>query len=70
MPHSSRPDGDIRDRSRRRSLGCEPARDYERDPAASEAMVCWAAIGQMVRRLARGRDAVRQRAWTSQDLIP
>ena len=45
------------------------ARDYECDPAASEAMVRWAAIGQMARRLARGRDAVRQRAWTSEDLI-
>ncbi|GAB2509336.1 transposase [Nocardiopsis aegyptia] len=45
------------------------ARDYERDPAVSEAMVRWAAIGQMARRLARGRDAVRQRAWTGQDLI-
>ena len=45
------------------------ARDYERDPAVSEAMVRWAAIGQMARRLARGRDSVRQRAWTGQDLI-
>ena len=45
------------------------ARDYERDPAVSEAMVRWAAIGQMARRLARGRDTVRQRAWTSEDLI-
>ena len=45
------------------------ARDYEHDPAVSEAMVRWAAIGQMARRLARGRDAVRQRAWTSEDLI-
>ena len=45
------------------------ARDYGRDPAVSEAMVRWAAIGQMARRLARGRDAVRQRAWTSEDII-
>ena len=45
------------------------ARDYERALAVSEAMVRWAAIGQMARRLARGRDAVRQRAWTSEDLI-
>ncbi|MFV2195242.1 IS5 family transposase [Nocardiopsis sp. LOL_012] len=45
------------------------ARDYERDPAVSEAVVRWAAIGQMARRLARGRDAVRQCAWTGQDLV-
>ena len=45
------------------------ARDYERDPAVSEAMVRWAAIGRMARRLARGRDAVRQSAWTSQELV-
>lgn len=32
------------------------ARDYEHDPAVSEAMVRWAAIGQMARRLNRGRD--------------
>ena len=31
-------------------------RDYERDPAVSEAMVRWAAIGQMARRLARGKE--------------
>lgn len=45
------------------------ARDYERDPAVSEAMVRWAAIDQIARRLARGRYAVRRHAWTSQDFI-
>jgi transposase len=39
------------------------ARDYERDPAVSEAMIRWAAINQMVRRLARGRPATRQQRW-------
>jgi transposase len=37
------------------------ARDYERDPAVSEAMIRWAAINQMVRRITRGRPATRQR---------
>jgi hypothetical protein len=36
------------------------ARDYERDPAVSEAMIRWAAINQMIRRLTRGRAATRQ----------
>lgn len=37
------------------------ARDYERNPATSEAMIRWAAIGLMTRRLARGgQPAVRQ----------
>nr|WP_233616323.1 IS5 family transposase [Actinomadura harenae] len=37
------------------------ARDYERHPATSEAMIRWAAIGLMTRRLARGgRPATRQ----------
>ncbi|MBB4772024.1 transposase [Actinomadura catellatispora] len=37
------------------------ARDYEHHPATSEAMIRWAAIGLMTRRLARGgRPAVRQ----------
>lgn len=36
------------------------ARDYERDPAMSEAMIRWAAINTMTRRLARGRPATRQ----------
>jgi hypothetical protein len=35
-------------------------RDYERDPAVSEALIRWAAINTMVRRLDRGRPAVRQ----------
>ena len=37
------------------------ARDYERDPAVSEALIRWAAINTMVRRLDRGRPATRQR---------
>ncbi len=36
------------------------ARDYERDPATSEAMIRWAAIGGMLRRLTRGKAATRQ----------
>jgi hypothetical protein len=36
------------------------ARDYERDPAVSEAMIRWAAINTTTRRLARGRAATRQ----------
>ena len=36
------------------------ARDYERDPAVSEALIRWAAINTMVRRLDRGRPASRQ----------
>lgn len=35
------------------------ARDYERDPAMSEALIRWAAIGQMARRITRGRPARR-----------
>lgn len=35
------------------------ARDYERDPAHSEAMIRWAAINTMTRRLARGRPSTR-----------
>ena len=35
------------------------ARDYERSPAHSEAMIRWAAINTMTRRLARGRPAAR-----------
>jgi transposase len=35
------------------------ARDYERHPAISEAMIRWAAINTMVRRLARGGPATR-----------
>jgi transposase len=36
------------------------ARDYERHPATSEAMIRWAAINTITRRLARGRPATRQ----------
>jgi hypothetical protein len=36
------------------------ARDYERDPAVSEAFTRWAAINMMIRRLDRGRPAKRQ----------
>jgi len=35
------------------------ARDYERHPAHSEAMIRWAAINTITRRLARGRPATR-----------
>jgi hypothetical protein len=36
------------------------ARDYERDLALSEAIIRWAAINTMTRRLARGRPSARQ----------
>jgi transposase len=36
------------------------ARDYERDPAISEAFIRWAAINTMIRRLNRGQSAKRQ----------
>ncbi|GAA4973215.1 IS5 family transposase [Actinoplanes utahensis] len=36
------------------------ARDYERDPAVSEALIRWAAINTMIRRIDRGRPATRQ----------
>ena len=36
------------------------ARDYERDPAVSQAFIRWAAINTMIRRLARGGPAKRQ----------
>ncbi len=39
------------------------ARDYERHPATSEAMIRWAAINTMARRIARGRPATRQQRW-------
>ena len=39
------------------------ARDHERDPAISEAMIRSAAINTMARRLARGRPASRQSRW-------
>ena len=40
------------------------ARDYERDPAVSEAMIRWAAIATMTRRIARGGPATRQQRRT------
>ena len=40
------------------------ARDYERDPAVSEAMIRWAAINTITRRIARGRPATRQQRRT------
>jgi transposase len=36
------------------------ARDYERNPAVSEAMIRWAAINTITRRIARGTPATRQ----------
>ena len=36
------------------------ARDYERHPAVSEAMIRWAAINTITRRIARGGPATRQ----------
>jgi len=42
------------------------ARDYERDPAISEAMIRWAAINTMTRRIARGGPATRQQRRTFQ----
>jgi transposase len=42
------------------------ARDYERDPALSEAMIRWAAINTMTRRLAHGALATRQQRRTFQ----
>jgi transposase len=40
------------------------ARDYERDPAVSEAMIRWAAINTISRRIARGGPATRQQRRT------
>lgn len=40
------------------------ARDYERQPATAEAMIRWAAISGMARRLARGSAATRQQRIT------
>jgi hypothetical protein len=40
------------------------ARDYERDPAVSEAMIRWAAIATITRRIARGGPATRQQRRT------
>jgi transposase len=40
------------------------ARDYEREPAVSEAMIRWAAINTITRRIARGGPATRQQRRT------
>jgi transposase len=40
------------------------ARDYERDPAISEAMIRWAAINTITRRITRGGPATRQQRRT------
>jgi transposase len=40
------------------------ARDYERHPAMSEAMIRWAAINTITRRIARGGSATRQQRRT------
>jgi transposase len=40
------------------------ARDYERDPAVSEAMIRWAAINTITRRIARGGPTTRQQRRT------
>jgi transposase len=40
------------------------ARDYERHPTVSEAMIRWAAINTITRRIARGGPAVRQQRRT------
>jgi transposase len=40
------------------------ARDYERHPATSEAMIRWAAINTITRRIARGGPATRQQRRT------
>jgi len=42
------------------------ARDYERDPEVSEELIRWAAINQMLRRVARGKPAARQQRRTLQ----
>ena len=39
------------------------ARDYERDPTTSEAMIRWAAINTMASRVVRGEPATRQQRW-------
>jgi transposase len=41
------------------------ARDYERDRAVSEAMIRWAAINTITRRIARGAPATRQQGASS-----
>jgi transposase len=45
------------------------ARDYERDPAVSEAMIRWAAINTMARRIARGQPATRTPRGTIEYII-
>ncbi|MEU6699162.1 hypothetical protein ABZ881_15510, partial [Pseudonocardia sp. NPDC046786] len=46
------------------------ARDYERHPAASEAMIRWAAINTITHRLTRGKPATRQQKYAfTRDLI-
>lgn len=40
------------------------ARDYERHPATSEAMIRWATINTITRRIARGKPAARQQKYT------
>jgi transposase len=40
------------------------ARDYERHPATSEAVIRWAAINTITRRIARGGPAIRQQRRT------
>ena len=40
------------------------ARDYERDPAISEALIRWAAINTITRRIARGGPTTRQQRRT------
>ena len=40
------------------------ARDYERQPEVSEAIIRWAAINGMLRRITRGQPAHRQRRRT------
>jgi transposase len=47
---------------------CRLARDYQRDPAISEAIIRWAAIITITRRIARGYRATRQQRRTSPDL--
>jgi hypothetical protein len=44
-----------------RAAASRRSHDYEHDPAVSEALIRWAAINTMIRRLDRGRPATRQR---------
>ncbi|MEU9885702.1 transposase [Sphaerisporangium sp. NPDC051011] len=45
------------------------AHDYERHPAAAEAMIHWTAISGMARRITRGATAARQQATSQIDLL-